>query len=189
LPLDSVTLIRKLAVLVYNSFMPQHAVVAALTESVYKDFLAPLSGKGDYGFKMLHCPPENGYLDLVNLLQSSKSEVLITGWGSPKLPGNFLLECPTVCYVCHLTGELRWLMPRSLIEEGLLVSNWGNSITDTIAEAALFMILACLRRAVETQMHMHLKAAWREEIGEPRSLFGRRVGLHGLGNIARNLVG
>jgi phosphoglycerate dehydrogenase-like enzyme len=83
---------------------------------------------------------------------------------------------------------MRPLIPRALIERGLLVTNWGDAITDTVAEAALWLILSCLRRSVQCQMNLHIRKGWREGITEPDSLLGRKVGLHGLGSVARHLT-
>jgi phosphoglycerate dehydrogenase-like enzyme len=82
------------------------------------------------------------------------------------------------------------LVTRAHLERGLLVTNWGGSISRTVAECALFHILACLRNASHWAVAMHQPgtAAWKNGFTDARSLFGRSVGIHGFGPVARELV-
>lgn len=118
-------------------------------------------------------------------LHEFNPEVLVTGWKCPPLPG-FLP--PKLRYVCHLTGTVRELVTRRQLEQGLLVTNWGGSIARVVAEGALFHILACLRRATHWTLAMHREGAWKTRAAETASLFGRRVGIHGFGRVARELI-
>jgi phosphoglycerate dehydrogenase-like enzyme len=123
-------------------------------------------------------------------LRRSEPTVLMTGWNTPPLPAAWLAsrDCP-LRYVCHVAGSVRKLLPRSFIENHGLVTNWGGFAGQFAAEHALLLALAALRNL----------NAWRPFITQPanerepeslatRSLFGRRVGLHGFGSIARALV-
>lgn len=116
-----------------------------------------------------------------------EAEILLTGWGTPPLPED-LATRGKVKYICHVTGEMRRMVPRVLLEQGILVTNWGNSISRTVAEAALMMILGCLRRVKLVQDEMHIRKGWRPTSTYPVSLFERRVGLFGFGAIAQALV-
>lgn len=118
-------------------------------------------------------------------LATANPEVLLAGWKTPPLPA---MLPPALRYVCYLCGSVRRLVTRRQLEEGLLVSNWGGSISRIVAECALFHILSCLRRATHWTLAMHREGAWKNGDSETSSLFGRRVGLHGFGQIARELV-
>ncbi|HWA26528.1 MAG TPA: hydroxyacid dehydrogenase [Lacunisphaera sp.] len=124
------------------------------------------------------------------LLRRSRPEILLTGWSTPPLPTEWLdaPDCP-LRYVCHLTGSVRKVVPRSFIEKGGLVTNWGAFAGKFAAEHALLLALASLRNL----------NAWRPFLAQPvgqrepesigtRSLHGRRVGLHGFGSIGRALL-
>ncbi len=114
-----------------------------------------------------------------------RPEVLVTAWGTPPLPAQLP---PTLRYVCHLCGSVRDLVTRHHLEAGLVVANWGNSISRTIAECALFHILAGLRRSTAWTLAMHLHGGWVTPDTHTDSLFERRVGIHGFGRIAKELV-
>jgi len=114
-------------------------------------------------------------------------DVVLGCWKTPALPPHLP---PRLRYVCYVVGSVKKLVSRAHLERGLLVSNWGGSISRAVAEAALFHILACLRNASHWAVAMHQPgtAAWKNGLNEARSLFGRSVGIHGFGLVARELV-
>jgi len=123
-----------------------------------------------------------------NLLRSLRPEVLVTGWDSNGIR-EVLSRDPdcSVRYICHLTGGVKGIISREMIERGVLISNWGGTISHTIAEHALLLTLGALRSM----------PLWRQQMENPhspqyaittRSLRGRKVGIHGFGAIVRRLV-
>lgn len=118
-------------------------------------------------------------------LAAANPEVLLTCWKTPSLPD----QLPShLRYVCHLAGSVKKLVTREQVAAGLLVSNWGGSISRIVAEGALSHILSCLRRATQWTLVMHREGGWKDGDSETASLFGRRVGLHGFGLVSRELV-
>lgn len=109
-------------------------------------------------------------------------EILVASWLTPPLP---VTLPPRVRYVCYLTGSVKNLVTRTHLERGLLLTNWGGAISRTVAECALFHTLACLRLAPHWTLSMHGKRGWRDGCEQVGSLFQRRVGLHGFGQVAR----
>jgi phosphoglycerate dehydrogenase-like enzyme len=167
--------------------MKPKTIIASLPQDVYENFFDKVINYQEILPTIYRVDPGMMYTYLVQQINQSQSEILLTGWGAVALPESFLSDCPTIRYVCHLTGEMRWLLPRKLIEEGLLVTNWGASISDGVAEGTLFLILACCRRAVHTVMTLHVRKGWELDIAPPVSLLDKRVGIHGFGNIAHQL--
>jgi phosphoglycerate dehydrogenase-like enzyme len=121
-------------------------------------------------------------------LNAIDPDVILGCWKTPRLPETLP---PRLHYVCYITGSVKKLISRSHLERGLLVTNWGGSISRTVAEAALFHILACLRNASHWALAMHQPgvAAWKNGLTDARSLFCRSVGIHGFGPVAREFVG
>jgi len=120
--------------------------------------------------------------DWMEALYALDPEVLMTGWGTPRLPDP---PNPGLRYVLHLTGEMKTIIPRSYLEQGITVTNWGTAISPYVAEAALAMTLAALRDLRLHQEEMHERLGWKAEGARSHSLFGKRVGFHGFGNIVR----
>jgi phosphoglycerate dehydrogenase-like enzyme len=123
-------------------------------------------------------------------LERLQPNVLITGWITPPLPESWVTrpDCP-LKYVCHVTGSVRRLVPRSFLEHGGVVTNWGESVSPQVAEHGLLLALGALRNA----------AHWRSFINRPveqrriedlvtRTLFSRRIGFHGFGSVVRALI-
>jgi phosphoglycerate dehydrogenase-like enzyme len=167
--------------------MTRPPVIASLSPAWMKQFLGGISSYPEIQSAVQGVDPALGYAELARTIRACGSEILLTGWGSVALAASFREDCPTVRYVCHLTGEMRRQIPRTLIESGLLVTNWGPAISDTIAEAALFLVLACCRRATNAVLTLHTRQGWELTVPEPVSLLDRRVGIHGFGNIAQQL--
>lgn len=118
-------------------------------------------------------------------LKEINPEILVSCWKTPSLPATLP---PALKYVCYFAGSVKKLVSRKHIEDGLLVTNWGHSISRTVAEGALLHILSCLRRSPHWAVQMHMHGAWKVRTSQTASLFGRRVGLRGYGRVARSLI-
>jgi phosphoglycerate dehydrogenase-like enzyme len=118
-------------------------------------------------------------------LAAADPEVLVTCWRTPALPATFP---PRLRYICYLAGSVKHFVTRAQLERGLLLTNWGGSISRTVAECAFFHTLACLRLAPHWTLLLHRDGGWRDDWERVGSLFQRRVGIHGFGPAARAFV-
>ena len=123
--------------------------------------------------------------DFHQALHAANPEILIAAWKTPALPVDLP---PQLRYVCYLCGSVKQLVTPEHLTRGLLLTNWGGSISRIVAEWALFHTLCGLRRASYWSLAMHTQGAWKASDTATASLFGRRVGLHGFGMVARELV-
>lgn len=119
------------------------------------------------------------------LLHEVNPEVLVACWLTPSLPDPLPSN---LRYVCYLAGSIKKLVQRQHIADGLLVTNWGSSISRTVAEGALMHILCCLRGLTKWTIEMHLHGGWKNRATRTASLFGRRVGIRGFGRVAHELM-
>jgi phosphoglycerate dehydrogenase-like enzyme len=121
-----------------------------------------------------------------DLLGTRKPEIVVCAWETPPIPEEASAYLKYVCYLC---GSVRTLIPRELIQGGLLATNWGSIIGNTVAECALLLTLSALRRSSNWALAMHTRGEWKKgRHPDTLSLFHRRVGIHGLGAIGRELV-
>lgn len=169
------------------------ALLSALNDYEKADFLPPdlWSHMHSMPFSFNHLPlPLTNCKQLPDYLADSSAEVLVSCWATPPLPEDFPVGREgTLRYVCHLAGTVKDLVPRRLIERGLKVTNWGGSASSSVAECALLLILSALRRSSAWTVAMHQNGAWKDKYKVvTESLFGRSVGLHGFGAVARALV-
>lgn len=164
------------------------SILAALTAQELREFLPePLSGEvRGLTDRFSHVDTDGLSAEKFHHeLAAANPEILICCWKTPPLPAQLP---PNLRYVCYLAGSIKKLVARAHIERGLIVTNWGGSISRIVAEWALFHVLSCLRRATYWTFEMHHEGGWKNTGTETASLFGRRVGLHGFGQIARELV-
>jgi phosphoglycerate dehydrogenase-like enzyme len=121
--------------------------------------------------------------------KESPAEVLVSAWQTPPLNGKITpADLRSLRYVCYLAGSIRNLVPRELLNQGTLISNWGGTIAGTVAECTLMLIMMALRRASYWAIAMHREGAWKDRTTVTQSLIGKRVGLHGFGSISQALV-
>ncbi len=130
---------------------------------------------------------ETGWRERLDELAPS---ILVSAWRTPPIPSDWVQapECP-LRYVCHLAGSVRRLVPRAFLERGGVVTNWGTRAAAAVAEHALLLALGALRNSPGWSAFMRQPPETRaaKQLAT-RSLFDRRVGLHGFGAIARELV-
>lgn len=125
-------------------------------------------------------------------LEEYRPTILVSCWCTPMVPVELLHSgALPLRYICHTTGSVKGVVPREFIQSGGLVSNWGNLISHAVAEHALLLMMASLRNlpAWYPSTDQPLKELWgRHDLLQTRSLRGRRVGIHGFGHIARELI-
>jgi phosphoglycerate dehydrogenase-like enzyme len=125
-------------------------------------------------------------------LKELQPTLLMSWWTTPLIPLSWLsTDSLPLRYICHGGGSVRRVVPRKFIADGGIVTNWGNLISHTVAEQALLLILAALRNL--PAWHSPSRESLKEDWGnawkfQTRSLYGKTVGIHGFGNIARELI-
>src|ERR1019366_2614973 len=117
-------------------------LLAILTPEEEERFLPDMVGLRQLapGFRLLD-PTGLGPVDFARELAATDPEVILACWATPPLPTEVP---PRLRYVCYLAGSVRRLVTRAQLERGLLVTNWGNSISRIVAECALFHTISCL---------------------------------------------
>lgn len=172
--------------------MEKGTLVIALTEDEERDFLPPRVRR-----RLEALPVEKKWVRLplespeafIEILRESGAVALMAAWSCPRLPDDFPVGEGGLEYLGYFPGSLRKKVPRVLLEKGLKVTNWGSTISRTIAECGLLLTLAAMRRAAYWSVAMHRDGAWKQGLQTvTQSLFERRVGIHGFGNIGQQMV-
>lgn len=127
------------------------------------------------------------------VLRDYQPTAILSCWSTPRVPDDIARDPESsLKYICHVTGSPKGLVPRSFFERGGIVTNWGNLAAGQVAEQALLLALSALRNQgawrSQTEEFSHTPFWDMVETLQTQTLFGRRVGLHGFGQIAQSLV-
>ncbi|MGR3931859.1 hydroxyacid dehydrogenase [Streptomyces sp. BRA346] len=119
----------------------------------------------------------------------ARAEVLITGWGCPRLDASALVAAPKLRTVLHAAGSVRSLIGDALWDGGITVSSAVTNNALPVAEYTLAMILlagkdALAHRERFRDTHAHPTPAETAAIGN----LGRRVGVIGASRVGRRLL-
>ena len=114
------------------------------------------------------------------------AEVLITGWGTEPLPAS-RADAGPLQLVVHSAGTIRKLVPRSLIEDGVRVSQSAAGMARSVAEFALFTSMSLLRDLHRVDRAMHVQHDWRaaSAFGLGHTVAGTRIGVVGASRVGR----
>jgi len=115
-------------------------------------------------------------------------EVVLTDWGSRRLPDQLAADPGRLGYVCALTGSVRSIVPRVFVEKGIIISNWGDAPANGIAEGALALLMASLKELIPIRKRLEGGEWGLPDPGRMGSLRGLRLGVFGLGVIGRQFL-
>jgi len=117
------------------------------------------------------------------------AEVLITGWGCPRLDDLAVTALPRLRTVLHAAGSVRGLIGDAFWDRGLLVSSAAAANALPVAEFTFAAIVFAAKDAFGAReryraTHHHQSPAETAGLGT----YGRRVGVIGASRIGRRLL-
>jgi len=120
---------------------------------------------------------------------AKRPAVIVTSWSTPRIPDELVeMNGGSVAYVCNVVGSVRKLVTRAQIAAGLKVSNWGPIAAPMVAEHALLLVLAALRKMGGWPKCDDPDLKRRFDSFDTKTLHGKKVGIFGFGAIARALI-
>ncbi len=134
--------------------------------------------------------PDCAALDEAALLSRLRAlDAVAISRASPRIPDALIGNRGRLRQVSYTAGSIRHLVSKALIEDGLLVTNWGDQVAH-VAEAALMFLLAGLKQ-VHT-LDAFIRSDWRDDRRVfqdfPATINGRDIGLYGFGPIGRHMA-
>src|SRR6266496_2479532 len=117
--------------------------------------------------------------------QIAQADVLMTTWHSPFLRMGMLGTRPRVRLIAHCGGEVKSRMEEDIFDH-ITVTNSAEPMAGPVAEMALALMLALVRRLPNYASEMHAGAVRTNEyvsVGE--TVRDRKIGLIGFGRIGR----
>lgn len=117
------------------------------------------------------------------------TEILITGWGCPRLDAAALDAAPKLRAVLHAAGSVKGFATPEVWERGIVVSSAAAANALPVAEYTLAMILLAGKDVFAHRERLRAERAFPYgEILPGIGNFGRRVGIVGASRIGRRLI-
>ncbi|WP_408960241.1 hydroxyacid dehydrogenase [Natrinema sp. 74] len=114
-------------------------------------------------------------------------DVLVTGWGSPRVTADVLQAADDLQLIAHTGGSVGTLVTDAVYDAGIRVVSANDVMAEYTAEHTLGLIIAKLRAVPELDASMKAGEFDADDV-DIRSLYGKDVGLVGLGTIGRKLL-
>lgn len=120
----------------------------------------------------------------------AQAEILITGWGSPRITAEVLDAAPNLRVVVHTGGSVKGHVSPECWERGILVSSAAAANALPVAEYALAWILLAAKGARRLENVYRTRRAVVDRITEfPHvGAYRRRVGIVGASRIGRRVI-
>jgi phosphoglycerate dehydrogenase-like enzyme len=114
-------------------------------------------------------------------------DVLVTGWGSPRVTADVLDAADDLALVAHTGGSVASLVSEAVYDAGIAVVSANDRMAEFTAEHALALILSDLRAVPDLDRGMGF-GEWAGDDADIRTLYRTDVGLVGLGTVGRELL-
>jgi phosphoglycerate dehydrogenase-like enzyme len=155
----------------------------ALTQVWTPEFVEALDGVGEFDLV-----EHGGDLSDANAAELLRSyDVAIVGWDARPVPEELAASPGQLGYICCYSGTIRAVVPRALVQHGILVSNWGDLPAAGVAEGAVTLLLAVAHQ-IPRSLRVQQEGGWGFDGSLSTGLRGLAVGVYGYGVIGRRFV-
>ena len=114
-------------------------------------------------------------------------EIVVTGWGSPKLIEAALNQAKSLRLVVHCAGTVRRLVDPSFFARGIALTNVNLALAPSVSEYCLMTMLMARWEIIRTMKTVQ-DGGWQTNNDVVPGLAGARIGLIGYGAITRGLI-
>ncbi|WP_458116249.1 hydroxyacid dehydrogenase [Arthrobacter sp. D2-10] len=120
----------------------------------------------------------------------SDIDVLITGWGSPKVDEEVLSTAPKLRAVFHTAGTVKGVISQGCWERGIAISSAAAVNAIPVAEYTMAMIVLANKRVLPLAdaVRTNRGRVSPEELFPGLGNFGKRVGIIGASRIGRQVI-
>ena len=121
----------------------------------------------------------------------AETEVLVTGWGCPRISGEVLAAAPKLRLVAHAAGTVKSLIDPVAYERGIAVTNAVEANAVPVAEftlAAIIMANKQVLRFRDLYRQDHARGSSHALMDEPIGNYRRTIGIIGASRIGRRVI-
>ncbi|KJK34567.1 2-hydroxyacid dehydrogenase [Lentzea aerocolonigenes] len=114
------------------------------------------------------------------------ADVLVTGWGCPRIDSSVLATAPRLRAVIHTAGSVKGHVDPAVFAGGITVSSAAQANAVPVAEYTVSaMVFAAKRVFIRAGWYAHDRAAGDWRSGQGTGLFGHTVGIIGASRTGR----
>ena len=120
----------------------------------------------------------------------AETDILITGWGCPKLDAAALTAAPRLTHVLHAGGTVKHHVGDECWDRGIEVSTAADANSIPVAEYTVAMILLANKRVLQIARKLHTEKTEIEpdQVFPDMGNFGKRVGIIGASRIGKHVI-
>lgn len=156
---------------VRDTFLPPHVLskLESLGEVTYNELSRQLT-------------PEELRKTLVGM------DVVVIGWGAPRIAGDVIKDNDTLKLIVHTGGSVADYVDDTTYEKGIRVVCGNKLFAESVAEGTIAYMLSVLRH-IPDQVYALKNGEWKlPDCAYDQGLLGKRIGILGVGTIARFLM-
>lgn len=116
-----------------------------------------------------------------------RTEVLLTGWGAPRVDGELLRALPLLRAVFHGGGSLRGIATEEAYARGVRFFSSLEPTNRPVAEYTFAQVVLALKRVWPQALRMRNDRSWVREVRDLPGTCGSAVGLVSFGRIGRDV--
>jgi len=119
----------------------------------------------------------------------SDVEIIMSGWGAPKLDRNFLAAAPKLKAFFYAGGATESILSEAVWARNIIVCSGIHANSIPVAEFTFAQIILSLKNVHPAARAMKEHRAKTYRLDGVQGAYGSRVGLIGLGRVSRLLIG
>lgn len=119
--------------------------------------------------------------------QAYDADVIVCGWGTPTYTKEVTDRLPNLKIIAYTGGSMANVVTEEVLESGIIALTGNYIFAQSVAEGCLCYTL-CALREIEKYQNLVRNGSWTNGTWYNRGLFGRKIGIVGFGEIARNYV-
>ncbi|MFB8349028.1 hydroxyacid dehydrogenase [Streptomyces niveus] len=113
------------------------------------------------------------------------AEILVSGWGCPRLTAEVLEQAPRLRAVMHAAGSVKPIVSEALWERGIVVSSAADANAGPVASCTVALITLAARRTLTTAAGY--AAGW-PDVASRTGADGLTAGIVGASRIGRRVI-
>ncbi len=135
----------------------------------------------------IYAPPQTRETIKNNPEVLRDADVIMSGWGGPKMDEDFLAAAPNVKALFYGAGSVKGLVSDAAWERGIIVTSAYAANAVPVAEYTLSQILFCLKRGWQMAMMIKRDGAYPHPRPTVPGAYRTTVGIVSLGMIGRKV--